>query len=143
MTKTKKNFVSISALVFGLVLASGCGQKVAGTYTLSQSGQQAQMMNCSQITLNLSSSSSQVQASGSNGTCTESLTGTDLGNGTIQVTSLTMMGNGSYNQNTSGMPSCVFSGTLTVTNNQVSGMLNSASSGNGYCGTIQITGTKY
>ena len=89
MTKTKKNFVSISALVFALVLASGCGQKVAGTYTLSQSGQQAQMMNCSQITLNLSSSSSQIQASGSNGTCTESLTGTDLGNGTIQVTSLT------------------------------------------------------
>ena len=160
MSNTKKNFVSISMITFGLIFAVGCGQKIGGTYVLTQQGQQAQSLNCSQINLNLTTlSNNQVQATGSNGTCSETLTGTDNGNGSITVTSLTMMnpqsymsngyGNQNYgNQNYGGQSSaCVYSGILNVSGNTVSGMLtstNTGSSGYGYsyCGTLNITGTR-
>ncbi len=147
----KKSFGSISAIAFGLFFAVGCGQRIGGTYMLTQQGQQAQSLNCSQITLNLTSNSSQVSGTGSNGTCTEQFTGLDNGNGTITVTSLSMMANPNggaqtYN-NQYGQSACMYSGTLNVSGNSVSGTLtsnNSGGSGYGYsyCGTLTITGTR-
>ena len=140
----------MTALTLGVV---GCGAKVAGTYMFNQTGTSINSA-CSTITLNLTSNSNQVSANGSNGACTETLTGYDNGNGTITVQSLTMTvvnsGTTTYN-NTYSNQSCVYTGTLNVSGNQVSGSLTSTSSGTSgttynnsysYCGTVQIQGTK-
>jgi len=148
MLKQKRSlFISIvfAALTLGLV---GCGSKVGGTYTFSQSGQSVNSA-CASMTLNLTSNSNQVSANGGNGTCTETLTGFDNGNGTITVQSLTMTLINNSQQMGMMPTSCIYTGTLNVSGNQVSGMLTVQQSYSGMqssnmysCGPLQITGTK-
>jgi hypothetical protein len=145
----QKRALSISIVIATLGLV-GCGSKVAGTYTFSQSG----MSNtaCSNIVLNLTSNSNQVSANGSSGTCTETLTGYDNGNGTITVQSLTMttiQGQTQQypynNYNNMSNQSCIYTGMLTVSGNVVSGTLMVQNTGMNYsnnCGTLTINGTK-
>jgi hypothetical protein len=163
MLKQKRNAlfntIILSALGF---IAVGCGSKVGGTYTFSQTGSSVNSA-CSAVTLNLTSNSNQVSANGSNGNCTEILTGYDNGNGTITVQSLSMTvvnsnqqyGNNQQYNNVNSNSSCIYTGTLNVSGNSVSGNLTSnANQGqsqtgsygyNNYqstCGTVYITGTK-
>jgi len=132
----------------GLILgAVGCGSKVAGTYTLSQTSNGG-LTQCNSVNLSMSENSNTVSGTGTSGTCTETLTGTDLGNGTIQVTSLTLTlvnsGYGGYGSN----QSCIYTGTITVNNNVVTGTLTSStvstySNYGAYCSpTITISGSK-
>jgi hypothetical protein len=152
MLKQKRSFyvsIVMAALTLGLV---GCGSKVGGTYTFSQTGQSV-MSGCSTVTLNLTSNSNQVSANGSNGQCTEMLTGYDNGNGTITVQSLTMTltATSSYNNNNYGNQTqvCTYTGTLNVSGNVVTGQLQAAQSASMYgsnyqssCSPITINGTK-
>ena len=155
MLKQRTLFTSIimAALTLGAV---GCGSKVGGTYTFNQTGNSVNSA-CSSITLNLTSSSNQVNANGGNGQCTETLTGYDNGNGTITVQSLTMTLMNNSNSNGYSNQSCIYTGMLNVSGNSVSGSLNSQSNQNqnngsytynnysntsSYCGTLSITGTK-
>ena len=134
-----------AALILG---AAGCGSKVGGTYMFSQTGTSLNTA-CSTITLNLTSNSNQVSANGGNGTCTETLTGYDNGNGTITVQSLTMTVINSQSNNGVTNQSCIYTGTLNISGNAVTGLLTSQSNTSysysnfqSYCGTLNITGTK-
>jgi ABC-type oligopeptide transport system substrate-binding subunit len=143
MMMMKKKTILSSLFVAGLSLvAAGCGSKIAGTYTLSQSGTSALASYCSNVTLTLSENSNTVSGTGSSGQCTETLQGTDAGSGVIQVTSFTetLISSGTYGGGYN--QSCVYTGTLTVNNNIVTGTLNATSSGNCYGATITINGTK-
>ena len=143
--------LSMSVLSLSLLALVGCGQKVAGSYSLTQSGSQiSSSVNgaaaCSAVTLPLTSNSSSVTATGSNSCYTESLTGVDSGNGVITNVSLSLVPvqtTGSSYTYYSGAASvaCIYTGTLTVTNNVVSGSLQPSGQCLGY-GPLTINGTK-
>jgi ABC-type oligopeptide transport system substrate-binding subunit len=109
MLKNKKSILN-SLMVVGLSIAAvGCGSKVAGTYSLSQTGN-SYYTQCSAVSLNVTENSNAVTATGSNGTCIENLSGIDNG-GTITVSSFTISLTNSYSNS---MPQCSYTGTLTV-----------------------------
>ncbi len=150
MSKNTKHFFSISVATFSLLIASGCGQKVNGSYNLSQSGSQFSNSTngaaCSQINLNLTSNSSQVSATGSNTCFTETLTGVDSGNGVITGATLTLIPvpqtQNSYSYYSgSSTTGCIYTGTLTIANNVVTGTLQPSQQCM-YYGPITINGTK-
>ena len=148
MNKETQNLLKRSMLLLlpvALLTLSGCGQKVAGGYNLTQSGGQMQYSygastSCNQISLTFTENSNQVMATGSNACFTETLVGSN-NNGSIQVTSLTLTPvstSGGY----SGGYSCIYTGTLIVQNNIVTGTLTPSQSGT--CGNypLTISGTK-
>jgi hypothetical protein len=120
MKNTKSIIKSLTVAMLTLA-AVGCGSKT-GTYTLSQTGN-SYYSQCSSVTLNLTDSSNNVQATGSNGICTEQLTGTDNGS-SITVTSLMITMTNTY----SSMPQCTYTGILTVSGNTFTGTLTSTGS---------------
>ena len=138
----KKNTIIKSLTVAFLTLASvGCGSK-SGTYTLSQSGN-SYYSQCASVSLNLTDSSNTVQATGSNGVCTETLSGTDSGSAIVVTSFIITMTSTTYS---STMPQCTYTGTLTESGNTFSGTLTSATTSSSYyssmCTPITIQGTK-
>lgn len=164
MLKQNKIVKSLSLAALALI-ATACGSKVQGTYTLGSitgsGGMSAYYQQyCTGVILNVQSGSNNlVTAYGTSGSCSVSLTGTD-NSGTINVTSFSI--------NITGMQTsqqCSFTGMLTLNNNILTGSLNGTStssqygsqngsqygyggynngSQNGYntCGTVNLTGTK-
>jgi ABC-type oligopeptide transport system substrate-binding subunit len=143
--KNKKSIIKSLTVAMLTLAAVGCGSK-AGTYTLSQTGN-TYYAQCSSVTLNLTDSSNNVSASGSNGICTENLTGTDNGS-SITVTSLIISMTSTYTT----MPQCTYTGILTVSGNTFTGTLTSTGStststyNGGYnssmCMPLTVQGTK-
>ncbi len=141
--KMTTQVLSVTSLFATLILMAGCGSKVAGSYSLTQSGLSSYSSSgaCSIVTLSITENSNAVSANGSNSCFVENLTGTDLGNGTIQVTSMTIVPTGTSSGFGSYSTNCTYTGTLSVVNNVISGTLTSQG---GYCGNqpITINGTK-
>lgn len=167
-------FTQASVCAFTLLLLASCGQRVNGNYALTQSGlSYANQSGCQQINLAINENGGQVSGSGSNACFTETIMGTMNGN-TMQVTvTITPTYNNQQNQQNnqytyynSQSVSCMYSGQLMISGNQISGTLSPSTGGynnynsynnydpynnyNNYggnysygCGgSIQITGTR-
>ena len=152
MNTNRNKFRSIAPaiLAVGLLLLSACGQKIAGNYSLVQTGGYqtgAYNASCSQISLAITDNGGAISATGSNACWTENLIGSESNN-IITVTSLTQIPVSSTNSAVSTISNnCMYSGTLTVSNNVISGTLTSVANtgynvGYSFCGTITVNGTK-
>jgi hypothetical protein len=148
MTINKRSLLSAAAvLTLSMTSLFGCGQKMAGTYSLTQMGAQFSSAQCSQINIAVNESSSTVSGQGSNACFTEMLTGTDNNNGQMTVTLSLMPISGapgtSMGFTQSGSMMCTYQGTLMVSGNVVTGMLTPMSTyGYGCSGQISLNGTK-
>ena len=152
--KRKSIYSATTLMALAMVSLFGCGQKVTGTYTLTQLGGPFQsysgMQQCQQISIPVNENSNAISGNGSNQCYTEILMGTNNGNGQMTVT-LTLIQNGGaasgmgmtgmYN---AGSGSCTYQGTITVSGTSVQGSLNPAQTSTGYgcTGNIILTGTR-
>jgi hypothetical protein len=151
MKKGNTNRSIMPAIVAVGLLLGGCGQKIAGTYNLIQSSSSGyatsygtNQVACEQISLNISESGSAVSASGSNTCWTETLTGTESG-GVIQATliEIPVTSTGTSTSYYGSSQGCIYTGTLTISNNVITGSLENSTSGYaGLCTPITINGTK-
>jgi hypothetical protein len=140
MTMLKK---AVGVAVLGLI-AVGCGKGMSGTFSVTQSN----LSSCSspQINLNITDEGGSVRGTGSNSCiASETLTGTNDGNGHVTNAVLTVTLASSQNQygynsgynsgynpgyygnnNYGNQPSvtCTYTGTLNLSNNVLSGTLN-------------------
>jgi len=154
-----KNFMNSKVLSAALMLLvftlSACGTKFSGTYNLTQQGGQFQSNpSCSQITLSINESSSQLSGQGQNQCFTETLQGTTSSSGqanvTLMVYSSGMGGQTGYPGNTyypnnyyqnSGGMGCSYQGMLTISGNTITGSLSPTGNCMGQ-GMITINGTR-
>ena len=136
----------ISSALFLMVIGTGCGSKLNGNYALTQSGGAAQTNPaCSAINLVLTENNNVVSGTAGNGCYNETLNGTNLGNGTMNVTvNLTPV----YGANAypAAQSTCNYQGTMTISGNLVTGTLMAVQSvgiSTLSCGTqLTINGTK-
>ncbi len=122
-------------LVTIAVTSAGCGQSISGNYTLNETLANSQLTSTtcqsSTATLNLVSSNNNVNGSATNTCFTETLVGTQSGNQITGITwtlipSATSMTT-TYGS-TSAQTSCVYTGSLNVSQGELSGSLTLSSS---------------
>jgi hypothetical protein len=119
---------AISALT---LVSTGCGKKITGNYSLveTQAGAVQNASSCMTLptTLNLTENGTAMSGSSASSCYSQTMTGTDAGN-QITGVSLTLtpltQAQPQYNlgTTTSAQP-CVYTGTLNVNSNQISGTL--------------------
>ena len=134
-------------LAFLVVITAACGNKMAGNYSLTETGGAAQTNPaCGMVNLVISENNNAVTGSAQNSCFTQTLNGTDLGNGTMNVTVVLtpIYGATGYQSTTSA---CTYTGTMTVSGNAVTGTLTQTQTYGGYgslsCGTtLTLNGTK-
>ena len=148
----RKVFKSILVLGAMTAISTGCGRNLSGSWPMTISGSGGAItsntacQSTTQVNFNITESGSGVTGNGSNSCDTYILSGTE-NNGTIQVSNMTMTPvsstySGGYNT------TCVYTGTLTDSNNQIQGQLQimNQAQGQGTYGICQpllyISGTK-
>jgi hypothetical protein len=140
------NMKKLNQMMLGTVaislLAIGCGKGISGTFKVLQSSVGGNLSgNCanSQLDLNISENGNAISGSGSN-SCFSSVTlqGTDDGDG--HVTNVIYMftlasqtgtnNNMNYPYNNNSNSSCIYTGSLNLSDKVISGSLNQQQNGN-------------